>query len=142
MASATRLYRVVAALAAIALAIVAGGLAVAAGKSTFALPAPDALAAACRQLLPSRTSLLGLSIVVLAVLGVAVLVRAARAAWKQIRAERGFRKALHPCDQLEVAGTQVTVLDDPAPKAFCAGYLRPRINLSTAALARLSEAEL
>jgi BlaR1 peptidase M56 len=142
MASARRLYRVVVALAAVALAAVAAGLVVAGDKAAVGLPSAHALTDACRELLPSGSSLLGLPIMALAAVGIAVAVRAARAAWRQLRAERHFRDSLRPCGRLDAAGMPITVVNDREPRAFCAGYLRPRINLSTGALARLSEGEL
>jgi hypothetical protein len=77
----------------------------------------------------------------LAALGAAVLVVAARAAWRQLRAHRRLIR------DLPVAGTlpghpTVHVLDAAAPIAFCAGWLRPRVYVSNAVLERLSEPEL
>jgi len=142
MASASRLYRLVAALAAAALAAAIVGLAVAGAKTTFGPLPADALSAACRQLLPSGPNLIGLPVVALAGIGIAVLARAAGAAWRHGRAERRFRRALHACGGFELAGTRITVVDDPEPKAFCVGYLRPQILISNKALARLTEREL
>jgi Zn-dependent protease with chaperone function len=77
----------------------------------------------------------------LAALGAAVLLVAVRAAWRQLS---GYRRLIHG---LPVAGRlpghpTVYLLDAAAPMAFCAGWLRPRVYVSNAALERLSEAEL
>jgi hypothetical protein len=77
----------------------------------------------------------------LAALGAAVLLVTVRAAWRQLR---GHRRLL---DALPVAGAlpghpAVRVIDAAAPMAFCAGWLRPRVYVSTGALERLSDGEL
>ena len=142
MTSARRLYRLVAALATVGLAAVIVGAVVAGAKTTLAPPSIGALADACRQLLPSAAALAALPIVALAALGLVVLARAGASAWKHARAERGFRAGLRPVGQLDASEAPVTIVDDPTPLAFCAGYLRPRIHLSTGAVARLSQTEL
>jgi len=77
----------------------------------------------------------------LAALGAVVLIVTVRAAWRQIRAHRRLVRAL------PVAGAlpdhpSVSVIEAAAPMAFCAGWLRPRVYVSTAALEALSGDEL
>jgi uncharacterized membrane protein YidH (DUF202 family) len=76
-----------------------------------------------------------------AALGAAVLIVTARAAWRQIRAHRRL------LDTLPVAGTlpdrpSVSLIRVAEPMAFCAGWLRPRVYVSTAAVDQLSRDEL
>jgi Zn-dependent protease with chaperone function len=142
MASARRLYRLVAGLAALGVLASTIGLGVAAARTTLSLPSSGALASACRQLLPSGANAAGLPILALAAVGVVVLLRAIASGWRLARAEWRFRAALRTRRRLELGGTRVVVVDDAAPSAFCAGYLRPRVHLSSGAVARLSGAEL
>ncbi|MHB8659578.1 MAG: M56 family metallopeptidase [Solirubrobacteraceae bacterium] len=74
------------------------------------------------------------------VLGLAVMWRGVRSALGAFRSTRRFRRSLRPCGELAAPPAQV--IDDPVPLAFCAGLLRPRVYLSTGALARLDRAEL
>jgi hypothetical protein len=82
-----------------------------------------------------------LTLLALAALGAAVLIVAARAAWRQIRAHRRFIRALPVRGPLAEHPT-VLVVDTAAPLAFCAGWLRPRVYVSTGVLGLLSEREL
>jgi beta-lactamase regulating signal transducer with metallopeptidase domain len=77
----------------------------------------------------------------LAVLGAAVLIVTVRAASQQIRAHRRLVRALPVAGPLP-GHPAVWVIDAVVPLAFCAGWLRPRVYLSTAAVERLSDSEL
>jgi Zn-dependent protease with chaperone function len=77
----------------------------------------------------------------LAALGLIVLAIAARASWQQLWAYRRFVRGIPVVGPLP-GGSDVTVIDDPSPQAFCAGYLRPNIYISSGALELLSEEEL
>jgi BlaR1 peptidase M56 len=77
----------------------------------------------------------------LAALGAAVLIVTLRAAWRQVRAHRRLVRTLPVAGSLPDHPT-VRVIDAAAPMAFCAGWLRPRVYVSTAALERLSDGEL
>jgi hypothetical protein len=77
----------------------------------------------------------------LAALGAAVLAVTARAAWRQLRAHRRLVRTLPVVGPLRGHPT-VMVIDAATPLAFCAGWLRPRVYVSTEVLARLSESEL
>lgn len=142
MASAERLYRLVAGLSALGLLAVGGGLITAASKSSYDIPAPAALAAACRRLAPSGMSLLTIAVLALALLAVLVVTRATASAVRQLRADWRLRGGLQRRAQRHTAGIPVVVVEEPRAQAFCAGLLRPRVYLSSGALARLSPAEL
>jgi hypothetical protein len=77
----------------------------------------------------------------LAALGAAVLIVAARAAWRQMRAHRRLVSRLHVVGALP-GHPRVSLIRGDEPLAFCAGWLRPRVYLSTGVVARLSGAEL
>jgi hypothetical protein len=77
----------------------------------------------------------------LAALGLIVLATAARASWRQLSAYRRFVRGIPVVGPLP-GSSGVTVIDDPNPQAFCAGYLRPNIYISSGALELLSEDEL
>lgn len=77
----------------------------------------------------------------LAALGAAVLLVTVRAAWRQLRAHRRLVRTLPVIGPLP-GHPAVAVIDVAAPLAFCAGWLRPRVYVSTEVLARLSESEL
>ena len=77
----------------------------------------------------------------LAALGAAVLVVTVRAAWRQLRAHRRLVRTLPVIGPVPGHPT-VARIDVAAPLAFCAGWLRPRVYVSTEVLARLSESEL
>jgi Zn-dependent protease with chaperone function len=73
-----------------------------------------------------------------AVLGAAVLAVTIRAALRHLRAQRRLLKGL----PVVGAHADATVIESASPLAFCAGWVRPRIFVSRAAVERLSEAEL
>jgi Zn-dependent protease with chaperone function len=77
----------------------------------------------------------------LAALGVAVLFMSLRGAWRQVRAHRRLVRALPVAGSLP-GHPAVCVVDVAALLAFCAGWLQPRIYVSTGTLSRLSESEL
>jgi hypothetical protein len=76
----------------------------------------------------------------LAALGAAVLIVTARAAWRQFRAHRRLIRGLPVAGPL-AEHPAVLVVDAAAPLAFCAGWLRPRVYVSTGVLGRLSKDE-
>jgi hypothetical protein len=77
----------------------------------------------------------------LAALGAAVLIVTIRAAWRQLCAQRQLIRALPVAGALS-EHPAVLVVEAATPLAFCAGWLRPRVYVSTAVLARLSAGEL
>ena len=79
-----------------------------------------------------------LLLLALAALGAAVLVVTVRAVWRQLRAHRRLVRALPVIGPLPGHPT-VALIDVAAPLAFCAGWLRPRVYVSTGVLDRLSD---
>ena len=77
----------------------------------------------------------------LALLGGAVLLVTARAAWRQVHATRRMTRSLPVVRRLP-GQPSVLIVEAAAPIAFCAGWLRPRVYVSTGVLDRLSEPEL
>ena len=92
----------------------------------FTYPAVNAAAAA----------LLGLAALGLAVVTILVL-----ASWRQLRAYREFVGDVRVLGPLP-GHSDVTVIADQTPQAFCAGYLRPRVYVSVGALELLAPDEL
>jgi BlaR1 peptidase M56 len=81
-------------------------------------------------------ALLGLSLVGGSAIGIAL-----RAVVRQRRAYRGLLAEIEVIGQLSER-PEVRVIADQHPHAFCAGYLRPSVYISRAAVALLGEAEL
>jgi Zn-dependent protease with chaperone function len=80
-------------------------------------------------------------VLLFAALGAAVLVVAIRAAVGHVRAHRRLMRTLRVTGTLpDDPGVQVIQL--AAPMAFCAGWLRPRVYVSTGVLSRLAPDEL
>lgn len=77
----------------------------------------------------------------LALLGGAVLLVTARAGWRQVQATRRMTRSL-PVIRRLAGQPSVLVLDTNVPVAFCAGWLQPRVYVSSGVLDRLSEREL
>jgi Zn-dependent protease with chaperone function len=79
-------------------------------------------------------------IVLLAALGLVVTGRALAGAARELQASRRFRRFLS--DQQPQALHDALLIDDAQPRAFCAGLLRPRVFVSTGAVALLDDAAL
>jgi hypothetical protein len=79
-------------------------------------------------------------IVLLAALGSAVTIRALAAAARELRASRRFHRLLSGTSRETLLDAQL--IADPQPRAFCAGLIRPRVYVSTGAVALLDEAAL
>jgi Zn-dependent protease with chaperone function len=77
----------------------------------------------------------------LAVLGAVVLLVCAGALWRQARAQHRLLRHLPVAGPLP-GHPGVWLVEAGAPLAFCAGWLRPRVFVSRAAVERLSSAEL
>jgi hypothetical protein len=80
-------------------------------------------------------------LLVLGLFSAAVIAAAVRAAWRQINAHRRFTAVLEPVESLE-RDPRVSVVRDPRPQAFCAGYLRPAVYVSRRTVELLGDAEL
>ena len=141
MTSARRLYRLYLAVAAAGVAALAAALAAVVHAVTPAPASIERWLEACGQmLLPSLTAS---TISVLAVMAAAlgVVVCGLRSLARQLRASRRYVRARCAWPTSYSRGT-LWMFDDPRPHAFCAGYLRPRIYLSTGARIALPEPEL
>ena len=117
-------------------------LAAAVGGVSLRPPSPAALWAACRAVVIPDVSLAGGLSLVLGMLSFAVIWLALTSAWRQLRASRRFVGALDIVERRSVGGATVAVADEQQPVAFCAGLMRPRIYVSTGALAALDGDEL
>lgn len=134
-------YRLGVSFAALGGGALALALALAARDVELAVPQPAELLAACRRLLPDP-GLQGLLLVSLAGLSTIVTWRAARSLARNVRTHRRLVATLDRVGHAETTGARVTLFADDEPRAFCAGYLKPRIYLSTGALQRLSRVEM
>jgi hypothetical protein len=83
----------------------------------------------------------GAVLLALGALGVVVITVMVRATWRQRRAYRGFAAQVVAAEALE-KDPRVSVIADPRPQAFCAGYLRPAVYVSRRTVELLTEAEL
>lgn len=142
MTSARRLYRLILLLGAIGAGVVLLALGTRLGALGFIPPSIVELAAACRRLLLPELTVGSVVSLVLLGLGFVVLIRTGRSFWRQLSAYRQFKLELPLFGSASVEGVPVTLLADGRPQAFCAGYLRPRVYLSTGAWASLAEEEL
>jgi hypothetical protein len=130
--SARRLYRLFLALGGLSVVAVVGVLATAVLNVSWS---PGAVAVICQQVLgPVLTMMLALAVL--------VVIRGARAAVRETSAHRRAVQRTRTIEERQLGGTAVTVVEDDTPRAFCAGYLHPRVHLSTGALALLSERQL
>lgn len=88
-----------------------------------------------------RINVAGAVILLLACVGLVAIVRGSAAAVRLIRTQRRFLGQLSLRGALPEHGA-VVVFDDVRPQAFCAGYLEPRVYVSTATIDVLPPAEL
>jgi hypothetical protein len=79
-------------------------------------------------------------ILAFAAAGLLVLATAALGAGRELLADRRFRRGLAALEPRPLLGA--LVIDDPLPQAFCAGLIRPRVYISTGAVALLDQAAL
>jgi uncharacterized integral membrane protein len=79
-------------------------------------------------------------IIFLAALGVVVTALVLTGTVRELRASRRFHHLLAGRYPEELHGA--LLIDDPEPRAFCTGLLRPRVYLSTGAMAILDDAAL
>jgi len=142
VASARGLYRlglIVAGLGAAAL-ILAGWVSL--GAVNLSPPPLGVLIAACERFLSPDVSPRALFTLSLATPGLAAIALGSRSLLRELRAQRRLAARLEVTGKVDVDGSEVLVLDDHRARAFCAGYLRPRIYVSSGALALLSRSEL
>ncbi len=79
-------------------------------------------------------------ILLLAVLGSVVTARALTGALREVQTSRRFDRLLDQSKPRPLHGA--LLIADPQPRAFCAGLFRPRVYVSTGAIAILDEAAL
>ncbi|MGI8623907.1 MAG: M56 family metallopeptidase [Solirubrobacteraceae bacterium] len=129
-----------ASIAVAALATVVAGLVVSLGRVDYSGVGVDRIVSACRTWVLADGGAAAVAVLILGVVGTAVLTLAARSAARQVRATRRFVGRLAVVGRLP-GEPPVMVIDDAAPRAFCVGLLRPRVFISSSALALLSGAE-
>lgn len=141
MRGAGRLYLLHIAFAALGAILLLGVTALILAGQSFAAPTSQAISDACHDWLSAGgpAALLGLSITALALAALGLGLRSIR---RQVRASHAYLAAHEPSGSVEVAGVRCRLIDSRQPLAFCAGYLRPRIYLSSGALEQLDAAEL
>jgi hypothetical protein len=83
----------------------------------------------------------GVLLLVLALLGAAVVTSIVVGCSRQVRGHRRFTRRVRILGPLP-GHVGATLIDDATPEAFCAGYLRPRVYVSTGAVELLSVDEL
>ncbi|HEV2075267.1 MAG TPA: M56 family metallopeptidase [Thermoleophilaceae bacterium] len=142
MTNARRFYRLSLALGGLGALAVMASLAVALSNLSLAVPPLEEALAACGRLLPADLSATGAVLLGLVGLGLIVLLRGLRSVLGQARAHLRVRAGLRQAVEEDLDGLSVRLLKSSHPQAFCAGLLRPRAFLSTAARERLSKAEL
>jgi hypothetical protein len=135
MTVAGRIYRLQLGLALVGVAAVALGLLVVVRAIDFSSPSAESLIVACRSLVMPDAGSAALVLLPLASLALLSATLGGRSLIRQVRGKRRFLARLPIARLTEVGGTRVAVFDSTRRQAFCAGFLRPRIYLSTAAVA-------
>jgi Peptidase family M48 len=82
----------------------------------------------------------GIVVLVLAVVGLVVVARLLAGAIRELTASRRFARSL--AARAPQPLTEALVIDDERPRAFCAGLLRPRVYVTSGAVAMLDESSL
>ncbi|MGH2945807.1 MAG: M56 family metallopeptidase [Solirubrobacteraceae bacterium] len=141
MRSARSLYRFNVALGALGglSLLLAGAVAVRAVR--FDTTSVASVLEACRELVTVPS----VSVTVVAAIGGLSLVvfgRATRSLARHMHARVRLMRGLRHIDELTIDGVTVRLLEHSRPQAFCAGFLRPRVYLSTGVLEQLDEGEL
>lgn len=142
MGSARRLYRLGLALAAIAVGSLATATALALTSVDFRAPDFNMVAAACRAALSPFVSWPALAVAMLGAVSLATLFLGMRSIIRQGVDGRRYLSRLRIVEPLEMDRMRVFLVDDDRPQAFCAGLVRPRVYVSTAALVALDDDEL
>ena len=118
------------------------GLAIVLDALSLQVPSGESLARACRILVLPRPSVGSVLLLAMAGIGSTVLLLAVRSAVRQVVATRRLLAALEPVWPARCRPPGAIVFSGATPRAFCAGLLRPRIYLSSAALVVLRRQEL
>jgi hypothetical protein len=135
MRVAGRIYRLQLGLALVGAAAVALGLLVVLRALDFSRPSAESLFIACRSVVMPDAGSAALLLLPLAGLALLSAMLGGRSLIRQVRGKRCFLARRPIASFTDVGGTRVAVFDATRPQAFCAGFLRPRIYLSTAAVA-------
>jgi Zn-dependent protease with chaperone function len=134
--AATRIARIGMALSAVGLA--ASAMTIAVLLSTWRIgsngPRRTTLLAGLRITYPAA-NLPAVIVLLLALAGLGVGAEVLLGAAREFRGARAFDRALAGAGVAELAGA--VVIDDPQPHAFCAGLLRPRVYVTSGAIALL-----
>lgn len=126
-----------------ALGVAAAALAAGAAARAFdpALPTTEDLRSVCAGMLVTDSLAGRVVFLLLAVVAITVPLRGMRSALRQTRATRQLVRALPVVDRRD-GSPALVVVRDARPLAFCCGYLRPRVYVSTGALDVLGTPEL
>jgi beta-lactamase regulating signal transducer with metallopeptidase domain len=140
--SASRFYRISLAIGVAAAVVVTLAMSVALRSLSFGAPSAARLLQACREVVLSGQTMISAAVLALTGMGLAVLALAVRSTVRRYRAQRLVLSRLPVQYATEHRGTPVTVFAHVSPEAFCAGLLRPRVYLSTAAVETVEPGEL
>jgi hypothetical protein len=140
--SARRFYRASLALGVAGGAVVVLAVAVAARSLSLGAPSAARLLEACREVVFSGQTAISAVVLALTGIGLAVLGLAIRSTLRHYRAQRSVLSSLPVQYQTAYRGTPLTVFAHESPEAFCAGLLRPRVYLSSAAVESVEDSEL
>jgi Zn-dependent protease with chaperone function len=141
MRSARSLYRLYASLAFAASAALAVTVWAVARVTSFQPEPVTVLLEACRRSLLPHLGFEHVLILISGGVGMAVVLRGTRSAIRHCLAARRTVARVAVVSTMDAA-TAVRLVADPSPQAFCAGLLRPRVYISTGAVALLSADEL
>ena len=129
-------------LAAAGVVLLVGATTMIVARQRLSVPSSQAIAEACSSWLTAGgpASLIGLAIATLTLTGAALGLRSIH---RQVGADRRYLASQRPgIEPVEIEGVPCHLIDSAEPRAFCAGYLRPRIYLSRGALDQLERDEL
>lgn len=134
MRSARRFYRLSVGLGAAGALAAALAVAVAVRSLDLAKTSPTGLLQACRDVVFSGQTAISALVLGLTGTGLSVLVLALRSTVRNYRAQRRVLSRLPLSHHTVYRGVPLSVFAHDRPEAFCAGLLRPRVYLSSAAL--------
>ena len=124
-----------------AVALIAAAAVAALTRVSYDVPSLAAFAAACERWMFLDHKLTSVLVLAAGSVALAVLARGAASARRQRLDGRRFQRDLPLIGSLP-GHPGVSVVDDPAPQAFCAGLLHPRVYVSSGALQLLSPDQL
>ena len=142
MRSARSFYRVSVALGAAGAAVSLLAVSVAVRSLSLGAPSGARLLQACQEVVLSGQTAVSALVLALAGVGLAVLGLAIRSGVRHYRVQAKVLAALPLLYRTTYRGTPLSVFAHESPEAFCAGLLRPRVYLSSAALESVADSEL